>query len=353
MNNTYYDILEIKRDASPEVIRAAYKILAQKYHPDKNSSEEAEEKMKLVNTAYDVLSNEEKRESYNFLLEQQEKANKYSQEDEIRLEEQKKMAQKERLIKEHYEKMLQQKNAQMEQLKSELDFNSTPTDTINANYVPNNIQQQPYYYPQQYEQPVYYSTPKVSKFRKNFAILLYALTLFIIIDFFFSLSGFNYKTAAKKTLPKSPITNQTIDLTSNQSALSQIMPKDQKKETSNNNENKNSNYLIGFTKFNSKNYSEALQYFYLASKEGNHEASNQIGFMYLNGFGVEKNAFEAAKWFNLSAKNGNINGQFNLGYLYFYGYGVSQNTEIAIQLFSSSSEKGHIEAKKMLDSIKK
>ena len=48
---TLYDILEVSRKASPEVIDKAYKILAKRYHPDLKSGEEklvAEEKMKQI-----------------------------------------------------------------------------------------------------------------------------------------------------------------------------------------------------------------------------------------------------------------------------------------------------------------
>lgn len=55
----HYDELEVTRNASDFVIKAAYKALCQKYHPDKfkGSKEEAERKMKLVNAAFAKLSN--------------------------------------------------------------------------------------------------------------------------------------------------------------------------------------------------------------------------------------------------------------------------------------------------------
>jgi len=57
----YYDILEVSPKASIEVIERAYRVLAKKYHPDTApenvSHSEAEEKMKKLNEAYEVLSN--------------------------------------------------------------------------------------------------------------------------------------------------------------------------------------------------------------------------------------------------------------------------------------------------------
>ena len=64
----YYKYLQVYEQAEQEVIEAAYKRLARKYHPDLNPSKEAEEKMKLINQAYDVLSDKLKRKEYDLWL---------------------------------------------------------------------------------------------------------------------------------------------------------------------------------------------------------------------------------------------------------------------------------------------
>ena len=59
---THYDNLKVSRDAPIEVIRAAYRSLATKYHPDLHpGSEKAARIMRIINTSYGVLSDTEKR----------------------------------------------------------------------------------------------------------------------------------------------------------------------------------------------------------------------------------------------------------------------------------------------------
>lgn len=70
---TYYDILEVSPNASHAVIKAAYKSLMQRYHPDKNSGDPAMGKLTiLISQAFDVLSDPEKRKAYDLGLAQHE-----------------------------------------------------------------------------------------------------------------------------------------------------------------------------------------------------------------------------------------------------------------------------------------
>ena len=71
MEKNYYDILEVNKNASPEIIEKAYKTLVKKYHPDLQSDSlksEYEEKIKLINEAFETLSVPEKKSIYDLNL---------------------------------------------------------------------------------------------------------------------------------------------------------------------------------------------------------------------------------------------------------------------------------------------
>lgn len=75
----YYEILEVNPRASKEVIEKAYKVLAKKYHPDLYTGEKqqyAERKIKEINAAYNILSDEFLREQYDNQMRNQEQSKK-------------------------------------------------------------------------------------------------------------------------------------------------------------------------------------------------------------------------------------------------------------------------------------
>lgn len=64
-NKDYYEILGVDRNVSDEELKRSYKKLALKYHPDRNpNNKEAEAKFKLINEAYSILSDPQKRQRY-------------------------------------------------------------------------------------------------------------------------------------------------------------------------------------------------------------------------------------------------------------------------------------------------
>jgi len=73
MIRTHYDNLQVTRNATDVVIRAAYKGLAQKYHPDKfvGARAEAERVMKILNEAYAVLADPTRRKQHDEWIDQE------------------------------------------------------------------------------------------------------------------------------------------------------------------------------------------------------------------------------------------------------------------------------------------
>jgi len=64
MAKSLYKTLEINESASESEIKKAYRKLARQYHPDVNKDPDAEEKFKEINSAYEILSDKEKKQQY-------------------------------------------------------------------------------------------------------------------------------------------------------------------------------------------------------------------------------------------------------------------------------------------------
>jgi uncharacterized protein YjbI with pentapeptide repeats len=67
-SKSLYETLEIRPDASPEVIKAAYRTLSAKFHPDRDSSAAASLRFVEIQEAYEVLSDEVRRREYDRIL---------------------------------------------------------------------------------------------------------------------------------------------------------------------------------------------------------------------------------------------------------------------------------------------
>jgi DnaJ family protein B protein 4 len=64
MKPDLYSILEISKDASEQDIKKAYRKLTLQYHPDRNNSPDADEKIRKINEAYEILGDKDKRSQY-------------------------------------------------------------------------------------------------------------------------------------------------------------------------------------------------------------------------------------------------------------------------------------------------
>jgi curved DNA-binding protein CbpA len=82
MKKNYYDIFGLEKNAPIDDIKRAYRKLAFKYHPDKNSGDSKFENIfKQINAMYEILSNDELRKKYDDELRRQSESIKYSNPD--------------------------------------------------------------------------------------------------------------------------------------------------------------------------------------------------------------------------------------------------------------------------------
>ena len=93
-----------------------------------------------------------------------------------------------------------------------------------------------------------------------------------------------------------------------------------------------------------KNYSVAFDCYKRAADQNDAKAQNNLGFMYENGLGVAKNAALAMKWYMKSANQGCPETQYNLGCMYQEGIGIYKNMEVAIGWYKKAATKGHPES---------
>ena len=65
----YYDVLGVSKSANKDELKKAYRKLAMKYHPDRNPDDsDAAEKFKELSEAYEILSDDQKRQTYDLSL---------------------------------------------------------------------------------------------------------------------------------------------------------------------------------------------------------------------------------------------------------------------------------------------
>ena len=152
----YYEILEVDKNASEEVIEKAYKTLAKKYHPDLQNNSNSQNKMQQINEAYEILSNDFKRIEYDEKI------------------------QKQSVSVEEYNKIIQENN----RLKQDLQKVTTNNNISNLNQI-DSLQFARRYYSKikrASEQPqIQYNRKKINvSFEKIKRLIIYILILFVI-----------------------------------------------------------------------------------------------------------------------------------------------------------------------------
>lgn len=92
--------------------------------------------------------------------------------------------------------------------------------------------------------------------------------------------------------------------------------------------------------YEGKAYDKALLLYEIAANKGDASSMCNIGYLYANGYGVNKNVIEATKWYRKAAEQGNRRAQINLAYNYENGVGVNQDVSEAFKWYKEASRGG-------------
>ncbi len=94
-----------------------------------------------------------------------------------------------------------------------------------------------------------------------------------------------------------------------------------------------------------KNYTESIQWYQRASESGDHDAQNELAFLYYVGRGVPQNFKTSFKWFEKAAEGGLAVAQYNVGIMWYTGNGVEKQDLIqAYTWLSLAAANGHQDA---------
>jgi len=93
---------------------------------------------------------------------------------------------------------------------------------------------------------------------------------------------------------------------------------------------------------------QAVYWYTKSAEQGNAKAQVNLGFMYLNGIGVEKDTSKAVKLFSLASEKDNAKAQYFLGEAYLHGDGIEKNENKSFVLLKKSAEQGEVDAQAAL-----
>ena len=102
---------------------------------------------------------------------------------------------------------------------------------------------------------------------------------------------------------------------------------------------------------NPQDYSKAVEWYRKAAEQDYADAQNSLGFMFLNGKGVEQSDTEAVEWFRKAANQGYAAGQYNLGLMYQNGLGVDKDFTQAANWFLMAANQGYADAQDSYGSL--
>ena len=100
----------------------------------------------------------------------------------------------------------------------------------------------------------------------------------------------------------------------------------------------------GWSAFRNENYQKAYEIWLPLARAGSTKAQNNLGLMYLKGYGVAQSYANAAHWFGQAVNNGFVQANISLGSLYIQGLGVKRDYFSAFELFYVAAREGYPQA---------
>lgn len=312
---TYYDSLNVSRNAHPSVIKAAYKTLCQKYHPDKYAGgpEEAVQIMKIINGAYAVLSDSRKRAEHDRWIDQQERAQASYEAQRIM----------EIIAQTYIAPPVPIKNNRFAGYRATINgFWKSVCSAGNSARLIN-----------------------IRTFKKlNWVLGFIGVAGIILTAVIVYAPGF-------KTTAATPPDQYVIDTLKK---AGQLVKQGQVVEALPlylqlaNQGNADAQFHAGLIYATGQGIAEddkqAADWFSKAAEQGHMEAQTKLGFMYATGKGVTQNYNTAVYWCYKAATQGDAIAQYNLGLMYAKGQGVAQDDSLAVSWYSKAAEQGHARA---------
>ncbi len=296
---THYDSLNVQRTAPLSVIRAAYKALSQKYHPDKfaGGSEQALRIMKIINGAYAVLSDADKRAAHDLWIVQQEKEQPSIEAPRIM-------------------------TAKAAVAPPVISQESPPPGAIGKSQKPPATGNKK-------------STSPISWIAGIAAVVGLALT-----------ASFVYEPES------TPRANKEVDilLSKAQELVEQgrvviALPLYLQLAEQG---NADAQFRAGLIYANGqgalKDDKQAVDWLGKAALQGHSKAQTKLGFMYATGKGVVQNYNTAVYWCYMAAIQGDVTAQYNLGLMYAKGQGAAQDHSLAVSWYSKAAAQGDARA---------
>ncbi len=310
---THYDNLNVSHNAPASVIKAAYKVLCQNYHPDKYAGgpEEALRIMKIINVAYAILSDTDKRAKYDQWLNQLERQRMTDEAQRIRT-----------IITQIYaESPVSTTEIPPAYLATLNKFRETIRSIshklrLSSTRLLNKI--------------------NVALWCKGVVGIVLAVTILYVVDLKTTTDPANQEVAdilikAKQLVKESQVVK----------ALPLYL---QLAEQGNVDAQFQAGMIYAMGKGIVEDDKQAAVWLAKAAEQGHREAQTKLGFMYAMGKGVAQNSSSAIYWFYKAAEQGDPTAQYNLGLIYAQGQGVAKDTSLAFSWYSKAAAQGDASA---------